>query len=88
MKAALYEKTGPARDVLKVTEIERPEPGPGEYGTRVATVEPGGAEFIPLRDRHGSPIQLLWTWTSPNMRNRPRRSAPNVRSTRAAMPAG
>ncbi len=36
MKAALYEATGPARDVLKVTEIERPEPGPGEVRVRVA----------------------------------------------------
>jgi NADPH2:quinone reductase len=35
MKAALYEKTGPARDVLKVTGIERPEPGPGEVRVRV-----------------------------------------------------
>ncbi len=35
MKAALYEATGPARDVLKVTEIERPEPGPGEVRVRV-----------------------------------------------------
>ena len=31
------------------------------------TVEPGGAEFIPLNERHGRPIQLFWTWTSPNM---------------------
>ena len=29
MKAALYDRIGPAQDVLKVTEIERPEPGPG-----------------------------------------------------------
>jgi NADPH2:quinone reductase len=36
MKAALYEATGPARDVLKVTEIARPEPGPGEVRVRVA----------------------------------------------------
>jgi NADPH:quinone reductase len=36
MKAALYDATGPARDVLKVTEIERPEPGPGEVRVRVA----------------------------------------------------
>jgi NADPH2:quinone reductase len=35
MKAALYEKTGPARDVLKATGIERPEPGPGEVRVRV-----------------------------------------------------
>jgi purine-cytosine permease-like protein len=39
----------------------------GNYGTRTLVVEPGGAEFIPLSERHGTPIQLLWTWTSPNM---------------------
>jgi NCS1 family nucleobase:cation symporter-1 len=37
------------------------------YGARVVGVEPGGVEFIPLQERHGSPLQLLWTWTSPNM---------------------
>jgi len=35
MKAAVYDATGPARDVLKVTEVERPEPGPGEVRVRV-----------------------------------------------------
>ena len=35
MKAALYDRMGPARDVLKVTETERPEPGPGEVLVRV-----------------------------------------------------
>src|SRR5262247_2673344 len=39
----------------------------GEYGDRVITVEPGGAEFIPLHERHGNPLQLFWTWTSPNL---------------------
>src|SRR5499425_937436 len=39
----------------------------GSYGTQVFEVEPGGAEFIPLNERHGRPIQLFWTWTSPNM---------------------
>ena len=39
----------------------------GTYGERVATVEPGGAEFIPLNERHGKPLNLFWTWTSPNM---------------------
>ena len=39
----------------------------GSYGTQVLTVEPGGAEFIPLNERHGRPLQLFWTWTSPNM---------------------
>ena len=39
----------------------------GDYGDRVMTVEPGGAEFIPLHERHGRPLQLFWTWTSPNL---------------------
>jgi NCS1 family nucleobase:cation symporter-1 len=39
----------------------------GDYGERVMTVEPGGAEFIPLHERHGRPLQLFWTWTSPNL---------------------
>jgi NCS1 family nucleobase:cation symporter-1 len=39
----------------------------GDYGTKVGTVEPGGIEEIPQSERHGSPIQLLWTWTSPNL---------------------
>ena len=38
----------------------------GTYGDKVAAVEPGGAEFIPLNERHGRPLQLFWTWTSPN----------------------
>jgi NCS1 family nucleobase:cation symporter-1 len=39
----------------------------GEYGDRIVAIEPGGAEFIPLHERHGNPLQLFWTWTSPNM---------------------
>ena len=39
----------------------------GSYGSQVIAVEPGGAEFIPLNERHGRPLQLFWTWTSPNM---------------------
>src|SRR3954447_14581728 len=40
---------------------------PGEYGAKVIAVEPGGAEFAPLHERHGRPVQLLWTWLSPNL---------------------
>jgi NCS1 nucleoside transporter family len=39
----------------------------GDYGTKVGTVEPGGAEFIPLKERHGKPIGLFATWMSPNL---------------------
>jgi len=38
----------------------------GSYGSRVTAVEPGGAGFIPLDERHGRPLQLFWTWMSPN----------------------
>ncbi|MDX6338466.1 MAG: NADPH:quinone reductase [Streptosporangiaceae bacterium] len=35
MKAAVYDRTGPAAEVLRVVDIERPEPGPGEVRIRV-----------------------------------------------------
>lgn len=54
-----------------MTTLTPPAPLPDTerefYGTKVAAVEPGGVEFIPLAERHGSPSQLLWTWASPNM---------------------
>src|SRR5919202_1092935 len=51
-----------------VDEVERHVPiREGEYGERVATIEPGGVEYIALRERHGRPIQLFWTWLSPNL---------------------
>ena len=34
---------------------------------RKSIVEPGGIEAIPLEARHGSPWQLLATWTAPNL---------------------
>src|ERR1700712_4341328 len=49
------------------TETVAAEVREGDYGTKVIAVEPGGAEMVPHRDRHGSPIQLLWTWLSPNL---------------------
>ena len=59
----------PEHQTRQVLEAE-PPPGveirEGTYGTKVAAVEPGGAEFIPLNERHGTPLQLFWTWTSPN----------------------
>jgi NCS1 family nucleobase:cation symporter-1 len=67
---ALAGRKGRAR--MAVEEAGRIDEGvvevrEGEYGERVAAVEPGGAEFIPLRERHGRPLQLFWTWTSPNL---------------------
>lgn len=39
----------------------------GLYGERVVAIEPGGVEYIPEGERHGRPLQLFWTWMSPNL---------------------
>jgi NCS1 family nucleobase:cation symporter-1 len=56
--------TEPSGGATALIEAEVRE---GIYGDKVAAVEPGGAEFIPLGDRHGKPLQQFWTWVSPNM---------------------
>lgn len=35
MQAAVYDRYGPAAEVLRVTEMERPEPGPGQVRVRM-----------------------------------------------------
>jgi len=51
-----------------VQEVEQHVPvREGDYGERVATVEPGGVEYISMKERHGKPIDLFWTWLSPNL---------------------
>src|SRR5437764_3201286 len=39
----------------------------GVHGDRVAAVEPGGVELISEHERHGRPLDLFWTWMSPNL---------------------
>src|SRR3954453_7029973 len=51
MRAAVYERYGPARDVLRVTEIERPEPEPGEVRVRMRV---SGVSAPDWRGRGGS----------------------------------
>jgi purine-cytosine permease-like protein len=54
--------------VATTTDVETQVPvREGDYGSKVAAVEPGGIEYIPDSERHGNPIQLFWTWMSPNM---------------------
>ena len=54
--------------MAEVADVEKHVPvREGEYGDRVVAVEPGGVEYIPIRERHGSPIDLFWTWLSPNL---------------------
>jgi NADPH:quinone reductase len=35
MRAAIYDRVGPAREVLRVAEVDRPEPGPGQVRVRI-----------------------------------------------------
>ncbi|MER7568010.1 cytosine permease [Streptomyces sp. NPDC097941] len=37
------------------------------YGDKIIAVESAGSEPIPESERHGGPLQLLWTWASPNI---------------------
>jgi nucleobase:cation symporter-1, NCS1 family len=51
---------------MTISDLDALEVREGHYGEAVATIEPGGAEFIPLEERHGRPTKLFWTWMSPN----------------------
>ncbi len=51
MKAALYDRYGPAREVLRVEDIERPEPGAGEVRVRV---EASGINPTDWKSRSGA----------------------------------
>jgi nucleobase:cation symporter-1, NCS1 family len=53
---------------VATTDLEAQVPvREGDYGAKITAVEPGGIEYIAERERHGNPIQLFWTWVSPNM---------------------
>ena len=51
MRAALYESHGSARDVLRVTEVDRPEPGPGQVRVRI---EASGVNPTDWKSRSGA----------------------------------
>lgn len=51
MRAALYERYGPAREVLRVEDMGRPEPGPGEVRIRV---EASGINPTDWKSRSGA----------------------------------
>jgi NADPH2:quinone reductase len=52
LRAAFYEKTGPAREVLRLGELETPEPGPGEVRVRVRA---SGVNPSDVKNRMGGP---------------------------------
>jgi NADPH:quinone reductase len=51
MRAAIYDTHGPAADVLKVVEVDRPDPGPGQVRIRV---EASGVNPTDWMSRSGS----------------------------------
>src|SRR2546425_7166462 len=51
MRAAWYEKNGPAAEVLRVGEIPIPEPGPGEVRVRIVA---SGLNPTDVKSRRGS----------------------------------
>ncbi len=66
--------SSPAASVCEVVSTEaghagnRHRTGPRRHVRRQGRRRrAGGAEFIPLEERHGRPIQLFWTWMSPNL---------------------
>jgi NADPH2:quinone reductase len=51
MRVALYSKNGPARDVLEVTDLPTPEPGPGEVRVKLVI---SGVNPSDVKSRGGS----------------------------------
>lgn len=56
MKAAVFERHGPAEGVLRVTEIETPEPGPGEVRVRMRL---SGINPTDWKSRSGATPRLI-----------------------------
>jgi len=57
MLAAYYEKNGPARDVLRVGEVETPLPGPGEVRVKLATSAVNPSD---VKSRRGSTRKIAY----------------------------
>jgi NADPH:quinone reductase len=56
MRAAVYDSYGSAADVLRVSEIDRPEPGPGEVRVRI---ELSGVNPTDWKSRSGATPRLI-----------------------------
>lgn len=64
MRAALYRRTGPAREVLEVADVERPEPGPGQVRVRVAF---SGINPTDVKNRAGLSARTIDGFQVPHM---------------------
>jgi NADPH2:quinone reductase len=56
MRAAFYDRTGPAREVLQLGEAPTPDPGPGEVRVRIAT---SGVNPSDVKSRAGARTRTL-----------------------------
>ena len=57
MRAAYYETNGSARDVLRVGEVDTPQPGPGEVRVKLAT---SGVNPSDVKSRAGLTRKIAW----------------------------
>ncbi|HTS39234.1 MAG TPA: NADPH:quinone reductase [Xanthobacteraceae bacterium] len=63
MRAAYYERNGPAREVLRVGEIETPSPGPGEVRVRLKT---SGVNPSDVKSREGRTRKIAFPRVIPH----------------------
>jgi NADPH2:quinone reductase len=63
MRAAYYEKNGPAKEVLHVSEIETPSPGPGEVRIRLKT---SGVNPSDVKNRMGTTRKIAFPRVIPH----------------------
>jgi NADPH2:quinone reductase len=63
MRAAYYEKNGPAREVLTVAEVETPRPGPGEVRVKLRA---SGVNPSDVKAREGRTRKIAWPRVIPH----------------------
>ena len=63
MRAAFYEKNGPAREVLVLGDVETPQPGPGEVRVRLKA---SGVNPSDVKAREGRTRKIAWPRVIPH----------------------
>jgi NADPH:quinone reductase len=63
MRAAYYEQNGPAREVLKLGELDTPEPGPGEVRVKLAA---SGVNPSDVKARSGTTRKIAYPRVIPH----------------------
>lgn len=63
MRAVYYERNGTARDVLRLGDVETPQPGPGEVRVKLVT---SGVNPSDVKSRQGSTRKIAWPRVIPH----------------------